>query len=96
MRVSVLVLFTLLDVFSTGSEGRCSVGVGGADIAYAGLLKVLVFVFVLIVRLDRLVAAAEVEVVALLLALVLVLAVEGRNKLRMASFFATCTAVLPL
>ena len=85
-------------MFSTGSEGRCSVGVGGADMAYAGLLVVLVLVFVLIVRLDRLVAAVEVEVevVALLLAMVLVLAVEGRNKLRMASFFATCTAVLPL
>jgi len=48
------------------------------------------------VRLDILVVAVAVVVVVLLLLLLLVLAVEGRNKLRMASFFATCTAVLPL
>lgn len=46
------------------------------------------------IRLDILVVAVAVEVVVLLL--LLVLAVEARNKPRMASFFATCTAVLPL
>jgi len=42
--VSDLADFTLLEVFNTGADRRCSVGVGGADIAYILVLLVVLVV----------------------------------------------------